>query len=448
MSCIRLVLTDHDQRLGGDVHGSIGDAAIAALSAEPETIHELELALARFVKRPGEWSPLASLYPGEDFEPFDAGIVIIDMAARLIMLDSTYSAPQPITETSHHAIAEQLDFGAEQDLLLWSGEADGGNNQQSESLLDQDAAVTYAIGYHDGEKLTDVHLPYRIPDDWLFAGSIPEYEGIRQKRRAGKVASEWLDGREVLFGKPLSEFVASEILSAPNLEAEDLFAEIHAKWLVSPRADLQGKSPRELLLAKKEFIDFDLHSRELQWSLTGECPPPLLPTAHAYRFAGFGTHENVIYYELIRLLLNECYKECCKRTQKRKQISLPDETERLEHIKSTWLETPTGDCQGRAPALIIEWERKRVPLAMSGKAAMVDEDCPVCQAMAEDLETPIFWHLDGCNMDDRFEFSFFKTRAEWEADRRRWEEFNREFDRKWKERERRIPDEAAKSPGE
>jgi hypothetical protein len=45
---------------------------------------------------------------------------------------------------------------------------------------------------------------------------------------------------------------------------------------------------------------------------------------------------------------------------------------------------------------------------MSGKHAMVDEDCPVCQAMAADLESPFFWHLDGCNMDDSFEFSYFK----------------------------------------
>jgi hypothetical protein len=65
---------------------------------------------------------------------------------------------------------------------------------------------------------------------------------------------------------------------------------------------------------------------------------------------------------------------------------------------------------------------------------MVDKDCPICQAMAEDLETPVFWHLDGSEMDDRFEFSFWKTRAEWEAERREWEEFSRKFDREWEER--------------
>ena len=50
----------------------------------------------------------------------------------------------------------------------------------------------------------------------------------------------------------------------------------------------------------------------------------------------------------------------------------------------------------------------------------------------------MFWHLDGCHMDDRFEFTYFKTHAAWQADRRRWDEFNREFDRKWKERKRTM----------
>ena len=38
-------------------------------------------------------------------------------------------------------------------------------------------------------------------------------------------------------------------------------------------------------------------------------------------------------------------------------------------------------------------------------------------------------------MDDDFAFSFFKTRQEWETENRRRQEFNKEFDRKWAERE-------------
>jgi hypothetical protein len=41
----------------------------------------------------------------------------------------------------------------------------------------------------------------------------------------------------------------------------------------------------------------------------------------------------------------------------------------------------------------------------------------------------MFWHLDGCNMDEGFEFSFYKTLEEFEEEERKREEFNREFER-------------------
>jgi hypothetical protein len=65
---------------------------------------------------------------------------------------------------------------------------------------------------------------------------------------------------------------------------------------------------------------------------------------------------------------------------------------------------------------------------------MADEDCPLCQLMA-DQPGPVFWHLDGCNMDDDFPFSFHATREEWEKERRSWEEFNRRFEEEQKGRE-------------
>jgi hypothetical protein len=42
--------------------------------------------------------------------------------------------------------------------------------------------------------------------------------------------------------------------------------------------------------------------------------------------------------------------------------------------------------------------------------------------MADGDFGPMFWHLDGCNMDDDFPFSFYRTRAEWDEERRRMEE--------------------------
>ena len=67
-------------------------------------------------------------------------------------------------------------------------------------------------------------------------------------------------------------------------------------------------------------------------------------------------------------------------------------------------------------------------MAMSGREAMVDDDCPLCQMLA-DSPGPMFWHLDGCNQDDDFPFSLhWRTRQEWEEEQRRHEEFNRKFD--------------------
>jgi hypothetical protein len=362
--------------------------------------------------------------------------MIVDLAAQVVMIDSTYSAPAWV---NNRHLGDEIDFSTAQSSFKSSEEfeessnAAVGKNGEREAYLDRHTPATFEIRYHDGEKLTDVRLPYRLVDSWMFVGSVPEYQGIYQERRAERIAqatSECCDARAVLFGKPLSEFIATEVVNASHLEVENPSAEIHAKWLVSPRADLR-RSPRELLIAKKEFIDFDLQSREMQWSFTGECPPALPTTAHAFRYAGFGTHEVVLYYDLVRYLL----AVCSKRAAAEKNISLAAEIERLELMKSTWLETPSSDCQGKVPWLIIDWERRRIPLAMSGREAMVDPDCPVCQAMAEDFETPVFWHLDGSEMDDRFEFSDCHSLEEWEANRRRWEQFNREFDRRHKERE-------------
>src|SRR5437879_8964110 len=99
-------------------------------------------------------------------------------AARVVMIDSTYSAPAPIVEACSDDFAEQLDLDVEQDFLLASDEADGYDAAQMESGGEQDSPPTYGIFYHDGEKLTDVQLPYRLPDDWLFVNSVPEYKGI------------------------------------------------------------------------------------------------------------------------------------------------------------------------------------------------------------------------------------------------------------------------------
>lgn len=131
VSEIKLNLLDFHNSAIATVHGSVGDALVAALSAEPKTIAELETALNRFQKC--ESIPASSLKRREgreiDDRPYDAGILVIDLAARIVACESTYSLPGP------------------------SG----------------------LVAYHDGEQCTGTPLSYQLADDWVFLDSIEEY---------------------------------------------------------------------------------------------------------------------------------------------------------------------------------------------------------------------------------------------------------------------------------
>ena len=433
MSEVKLNLIDSQRVLHGTIHGSVADACVAALSAEPETIAELAAALARYIEPLDDVNPFASFHPSVyssrtfrdahlDTIPWDAGIVVIDLAARIVASESTYSMPGP------------------------SGE----------------------VRYHDGTKSTEVPVLYQLPDDWLFVNSVEAYQWSRERRAEKRLAKPPRDVREILYGPPLLDFVFHECRTIEVLEAptdgdhiEDPLSEelssIHSRWLTTPREDLDGQSPRDVMLSKQHFIDFDLHTRALQWSLQDEGPPCLPKDSHAYRFAGFGTHEWVIYYDLVRHLLWSALdilgqtSDCRDReTTDNQQFTghskdlngVELEIDRLDEVKTAWLEQPQPDYDGRIPAILIDNERRRLPIALRPRDMIIDEDCPVCQ-MFGDETTPLgmgvgFWHLDGCNMDDQFAFSSYKTREEWEAENLRREEFNKDFDRRWEERQQRI----------
>ena len=431
MSEIKLNLIDANTIRHGTIHGSLGDACVAALSAEPETISELEAALARFIRPIGEYSELGCLTRSSciDEEPYDAGIVIIDLAARIVAFDSTYSHPSPHGE----------------------------------------------VYYHDGHQRTDVLIYYLLPDDWLFLSSIEEYRGAQRQRREERAKVPPLDARPFLYGQPLSEFIASEILSIPTgvmseyegfLQAlterengecanaientiepvnplTNIVKDIHVRWLLTPQKELRDQSPRDVMMARKDLIDADLHSRVYQWSMLLEGPPCLAKDSYAYRFAGFGSHEWIIYYELVReLIWNAVTNASLVAETGVGSVDLESTVAYLEEFKSDWLEKPMeDDDNGRIPAQVIDNERKRLPEAMGGRSMVIDEDCPCCKWMGDEAEAGLavyFWHLDGCNMDEDFAFSFYRTHAEWEDEQKQREELSREFDRKWQEREERL----------
>jgi hypothetical protein len=364
MSEIRINILDASHAINGALHGSMADAILAGLSAEPETIEELKDSMARFAKPVDNMRHLAEFSNGVNEEPWDAGIMFVDLAARVFSAETSYS------------------------ILMPEGE----------------------VQFHNGRKLTDVWLPYRVTCDWLFLNSVDEYKAVADRRRTRRAAVQPLDARPVLYWA-IAEFIANECRAARESNKQYPVTDIHKKWLMTPRNDLQGLPPREVLLMQREHIDWDMQSRELQWSRLKEPAPCLNKESHAYRFAGFGTHEIVIYYNLIRMLITDCWKRMID--------SIPDEIARLEQLIIEWLGTPKFEYGGKTPFSLIELERIRLPWLLSEEDSPFEDDCPCCQALANDRRELGFWHLDSFNMDNDFAFSFCQTREEWEAENRR-----------------------------
>ena len=132
------------------------------VSADPATLAELEVATERFVTREGEHRFFRNLSLGSCDEPYDAGLMVIDLAARLVVVDSTYSSPDSVG----------------------------------------------CVSYDDGQDRTDVRLTYHLADDWLITRDGEQWQAVARSRRAQRAAEPPLDARQVFYGRPLLEHVA------------------------------------------------------------------------------------------------------------------------------------------------------------------------------------------------------------------------------------------------
>ncbi|MBI1901228.1 MAG: hypothetical protein HYS13_08975 [Planctomycetia bacterium] len=443
MSRPRLVIRDQRREIHAPKCADFVQRVVAALSAEPETIEELEQALERFA-RPYSDGFFGRFKPRAPSDTNASPLVVVDLAARLVVWNADDEPPK----------------------------RDG------------------YIPLHDGPSDHETHARYHLPDDWEFVSGEPDWRKRADERRQKRLAMPPLDARAVLYGKPLLGFIAVEGLKAfgpaqpqpavlaagakstssggdaDNAELQneaegdappwencddpryDVIRQIHARWLATPRDDLRGAGPRDVLLVNREFIEWDMQDRCQQWSEQGRPVRPLDSSSHAYRFGGIGTHEVVLYYDLVRRLLWSFVGGAPPEAPPQGAASpspeaIAAEVGRLRQVRDVWLDGPEREFHGRTPRSVIENERIRMPETMSGKEAVIDPDCPLC-AMAAEFSGPMFWHLDGCNMDRDFEFSFHRTRAEWEEEERRYEEYSRRFNEEQEELKRL----GVKRPGE
>ncbi|MBL7044855.1 MAG: hypothetical protein ISR77_39880 [Pirellulaceae bacterium] len=392
MSEITLNVLDVERSLHARVHGAAGERVVAALAADPETIEELAVAVGRFLCGSEDGDFFDGWHDGVCHEPWDAGIVFVDLAGRLVASRSSYSS------FSHRG----------------------------------------TVAWHDGDADGGLMLPYHLSGDWEFSDDPDTFDLQSARRREERLSVAPLDARAVLYDRA-PEFIAREV-HARQTELGDLSddaryelaREIHARWLLTQREDLGGLCPRDLMIDDRhEHIERDHQNQQHHWSFVGQAPPGIPRESAAYRFGGFGTHEIVLYYDLVRELIRKCIGRLVDSAVT--EADLPGEAEHLQQLRQEWMHGPEyEELQGRSPASVIDRERRRLPECVSGEQAMVDPDCPLCQMMADEQFGPMFWGLDGCNMDDDFAFSFHRTREEWEKEQREYEEMNRRFEEEWK----------------
>jgi hypothetical protein len=168
----------------------------------PATLAELEDATARFARQSPHGRFFANLRPELHEEPHDAGLVIIDLIARLVVTDSTYSFPG------------------------------------KEGIVE----------YHDGRCCTNTRLPYHLADDWLFSSDGNHWQHVADERRRERAERPVLDVRAVFYGRPLMEFVARETFAA-FARRDEIAAAVRAQWTERARkrlADEANISPDQI----------------------------------------------------------------------------------------------------------------------------------------------------------------------------------------------------------
>jgi hypothetical protein len=367
-------LIDEDRTIHVQVHDALVDIALAALSAEPVMIDELKAAMGRYVE------PSVVEYFFEQCEEglanrrTEGGHLIIDFTARLVV-NGTCAPEMP----------------------------------RLGSVLSCDERTTL-----------DTWLPYRIPEQWQMTTDTRKWGELAQRRRPQFAEIGLCDAREVLYAK-LAEALLDRSRETRD-DVEGSVDEIHDWWLLTPREDLLGKSPRDVLLARHAAVDGDVQDQGEIWSLLGRCPPGLSPRSHAYRCGGFGTHEIVLYHELTAMLLREIGRRAgapCD-ADRRQEIC------HLEQLQQEWLHQPQSELYDQSPAALIARERARLPAVIPKGHEHFDHDCPLCRMMA-DSDQPMIWQLDSYPLELRFATSFCKSRAEWERRQREAEEVEEDW---------------------
>ncbi|MDB2687159.1 hypothetical protein N9Y42_08085 [Mariniblastus sp.] len=422
---------------------------------------------------PADWSEMLAYWPR-----YTSRVVPEYLSSVPLEVVSKECLPESIGESQHWVVID-----LEQKRFL-SGKAF--------DPIGRDACFAMHTDEHgDQHDPLSIHLP-----PWWELREQVEFSAINSPRQSPSKVPR-VD-REFLFGEPLIEAIADQVLEiksngrfaeAVKNEAEahnpfySLTIEVHRDWLMTPHEDLDGLYPRQMLHGGIDWIDSLAWGQRLRFEQgRGGAQIVAAPKdCHGYNHAPMGREEMAIYFDLCRELIDASWFWCQsdnatlkQRNEKQRTESLagpliiaqtlPTEEPRLavsdsaseredligflNDVKLDWLTSPFEG--GSVPAFILECSRRRVPrgggveiVGMDQRQKeqhIIDCDCPICIMMAEGKMGVGFCSIDGhhLDLDDEFAFSIHETREAWEAQQQEYAEMSAKWDAERAERERQA----------
>ena len=249
--------------------------------------------------------------------------------------------------------------------------------------------------------------------------------------------------REVLWGPPLTQYIASRIVSLVRAGESwigrdrggdpcgdyELTVLIHRDWLMTPNRLLGGGIPRDLLHVAKDWVA-DLADGQRFRVYKNESPIPVSPELSTYECAPMGRHEVILYFDACREAIGAGWRWLIEDPDRIEEHDVECQlASAMDDFLARWLREPFDD--GLSPAEVIRCDRLRVPL-VSGSDHTGDCDCPICEMLASGMLGPGFTRFDGhqLELDDEFAFSLCATREAWEEQQEEWAEMTAEIDAK------------------
>ena len=314
--------------------------------------------------------------------------------------------------------------------------------------IGRDAAFAMIVD-EDGEQ--QFPLSIHLPPWWELHEGVAVSE-VNQPRQSP--IRKPIVNRDILYGDPFLAEIARMILNIVQTEdwlrnengnderaRHSFTVAVHCDWLMTPREDLGGRMPRELLHGAIEWSEKVTWGQHLRLG-DGE-PIIALPREwEGFATAPMGIQELCIYFDLCREIILAgwvwCESEEGKLAIHENDSALSQLIDFLRDVKADWLNSPFEG--GSPPNLIIECDRQRVPrgagVAIDGideeptEPHIADCDCPICEMMSDGMFGVGFIGIDGhhLELDNEFAFSIHETREAWEEAQLGYSEFNEETD--------------------